>query len=469
MTNDASISEDILPIDEDHNEFAADLDASGSRDDSEEFNSAIESNWQDHFEIITEDGKKFSKCLIEGCERRLAGKIKGNQIRHLRLVHAKNSLAKSNDGSCSRMDSNENSKMSAEAKGIQDNSTSGDAVTVDDEQTKFAANEDTLANNDDSECHENIAMLSDWRDYFEISCEEGKYFSKCLFEGCDRRLAGQMKCNLVRHLRLMHLKISSTKSTKCARGNEDSIECSEHPKVSATIKNRTYEPFNIDMETDADENDNNSKLSACRKYFRTYRKNGKYFSRCLVRGCDRHLAGKVTCNLKRHLRLIHQVNTLSGSSENLIDENVSVHESESEESEADDNEESEEDNAMQPTKAQLAKYRQHFATVTENGRVYSKCLFFGCERRLAGEIKGNMLRHLRLVHRTQVGQSLRPDLQTCRLCFEKTENVIDIFADELNIANVLRLHFALTEVNLSRDFSFSIRFEFIFALFILGQ
>lgn len=468
LTHDASISVDVLPRNEDHKEFVAHLDASGFRDDLQEFNSAIESNWQDYFEIITENGKTFSKCLIEGCERLLTGKIKCNQIRHLRLVHAKNSLAKSSDGSSGTVDSTDNSRMNAEAHRNQDNSTSCDAVTVHHVQTKFAVNEDTFENNDDSESHENLAILSNWRDYFEISWEEGKYYSKCLLEGCDRRLAGHMKCNLVRHLRLMHLKISSTKSTKCVRGNEESIVCAEQPKESARVKNRTHEPSNIDMEnsmksTDADENDNNSKLSACRKYFRTYRKNGKYFSRCLVRGCGRHLAGKVTCNLKRHLRLIHQVNTFDPESENLIDENVSVHESESEESEADVHEDSEEeDTASRPAKAQLAKYRQYFATVTENGRTFSKCLFFGCERQLAGEIKGNMLRHLRLVHRTQLGQSLRPGLQTCRLCFEKTENAIDIFADELNVANVLRLHFTSTEVKLTQNFSLSILFYSFF-------
>lgn len=53
-------------------------------DDDED---AATANYKQYFRTINEDGKVFSECLIPDCKKRLAGKNKYNNERHLIRVH----------------------------------------------------------------------------------------------------------------------------------------------------------------------------------------------------------------------------------------------------------------------------------------------------------------------------------------------------------------------------------------------
>lgn len=430
---------------------------------------------KNYFSTVTENGKIFSKCLIEGCDRRLAGKIRGNMTRHLRLMHMKKSPEKSSvpEGNEKtehsmgdpkrRVDTTESDQEPENAAELIVAFTSVDANLLDDISVN-SINEDE--NNYESSANENSTILSDWQNYFATIKENGKLYSKCLIEGCERRLAGLLKGNMLRHLRLVHEQKPLTKSRKHPSRYDESIENPEHPtrvgveaKQSYPDRKNLSEPFNVES-TDADQTDrpmsadmsenNESEIDETnfryRKYFRIFRKNGKIYSKCLMKGCDRHLAGRLTCNMKRHLRLIHNIH-LPVKSRMIVDHRESDHDSDHDsDHESEMSEHNTEDNVIQmppPAIQPPPKCRKYFTTITENGKTYSKCLIKGCERRLAGKVKNNLVRHLRLMHSDQ---SQLVSLETCRLCFEKKDDVIDIFSDELNIASAIRLHFAPDEV-----------------------
>lgn len=113
------------------------------------------------------------------------------------------------------------------------------------------------------------------------------------------------------------------------------------------------------------------------------------------------------------------------------------------------------------------EYRKYFGTVFENGRAFAKCLIKGCKRRLPGQANHISLRHFHVIHSEQL---FTIDLQTCRLCFEEKDGLMDIFSDESNIASVIRLHFAPQEVKslhlhcvfLLTNSDTKIRFQFFF-------
>lgn len=424
---------------------------------------AIPSDLREYFSTITEDGKIFSKCLIEGCDRRLAGKIRSNMTRHLRSMHMKNSPIKAIVPKDNEETENlrENQKMSVdttESDQVRENdaqffvaSTSFDADLVDDDKADNSMDEDTSESNRDSSNHINTPILSDWKNYFATIRENGKVYSKCLIEGCKRRLSGLLKGNMLRHLRLVHSQKSLTKSRNHTSPHEESTENHEHlTKIhvqanetdlerenSSETFHRTDRPMSIDM-SENNESNIHEPDSRYQKYFRIFRKNGKTYSKCLMEGCDRHLAGRLTCNMKRHLRLIHHINPPS-TSRFMIDDHESDHESEMSEENTEDNTVQMPPPAFQPP----PKFRKYFTTITEKGKTYSMCLIKGCERRLAGQVKNNLVRHLRLMH-SDHSQLVSP--QTCRLCFEQKDDVIDIFSNELNIASAIRLHFAPDEV-----------------------
>lgn len=481
-----------------------------------------------YFQLITEDSKQYSKCLIKNCMRRISGNHLNNLKRHLKAVHDANS-----------------NPWSSEEDDALDNGTQvsgeGECVTENDDTAKV-------------------------RQHFRIIIEDSKLYSKCLLRGCKRRLAGNHLHNLKRHLNHGHnmkvdLKPKKNSSTgprkffqrvdfngrtfsKCLikdceirLAGDHWLHLSRHLETEHDIKSfsASTESLSDDEQMD-DEPNQQQAIEECiegdafqasenatdklcsllatetfdesiventslmckdaRKYFQCITENGKSYSRCLIKNCSRRIDGISKEKLTRHLCLAHKMSSeiedartffkceitddkvfsvclIQNCSRRIVGDHLNnlkkhlrgAH-----------------DMIIKPScremKSEMEDARKYFESFTENGKIYSRCLIDDCDCRIAGNHLWNLKRHLTKhnIHINSVttdnrngsesdGPNRKNDkmasegtsqpsasaiVETCRLCFEQRENTIDIFSTSRNIAKVLRLHFPNNEVNYSR-------------------
>lgn len=334
------------------------------------------------FQRVEIDGQLVSKCLIKECDRQLAGDHRLNLEKHLQTAHDIKSYSGSAESFGDDVQAADNSieqSMNETAVAVQEN--------VSDKLGSLLAT-DTF----DESIVENTSLLcKDARRYFQCITENGKSYSRCLIRNCSRRIDGISKEKLTRHLCIAH-------------------------KMSSEI-------------TDA------------RNFFKCEKTNGKLNSVCLIQNCTRRIVGNHLNNLKKHLRGAHDMIIRPSNRE---------------------------------MNAEMEDARKYFKSVTENGKLFSKCLMDDCDCLIAGNHLYNLKRHIITKHNINIsttaekrndsesdgttndenqkaltGKSLSPALahaKTCRLCFEEKHNAIDIFSPKFDIACVIRLHFPTDEV-----------------------
>lgn len=315
-------------------------------------------NFRKYFQIITEDGKIYSKCMVKYCTRRLAGKHANNMKKHLYHMHGKEPYSWSSDTDDEPL---ENTTPTS----------SGEGATEKDDRAKV-------------------------RQHFRMVIEDGKVYSMCLIRGCKRRMAGKRIGNLNMHLRRIHKLKFQMKPyfkpepiehlnirknfryfvkngqiyTKCAINECDFRMVGNHfGNLRRHIEKHKLngDSFATDGVSDDEEISENiavdletkntretGQKTVVEKYFKAVQKHGKLYSACLVRGCGHRFPGNHSYNMKRHL---------SGS-HNMV----------------------------------LNDQRKYFETLIENGKMYKKCLVDGCSHRLSGNHGGNMKKHLLLYH-----------------------------------------------------------------------
>lgn len=458
-------------------------------------------NCRMHFEVCKENGKTFSKCLIEGCGRRLTGKHSWSLIRHLRSLHS--------------------SKFKS-------------SIEDDEEDEVF----------DSLDCFQFFDTIID---------DKGKTYSKCLIYGCNRRLLGKNTWHLMRHLRTLHASFFKYKKEDNPKVETeetdiydiDALNCSQYFEIDATDEHgksysrcliegcdrrlQTKSEWNLIRHlrkvhpTKCEENADND--LECSKYFSYTVEDGKTFSTCTFDGCGRRLAGKGTWSLMRHLRKMHAIGPKKGqvgnavekkaadknaSDDNASDDNASddhdhdqdhANDDNDIESNANDSRASDEhakdgqnqsndenatddkvidDNAMEISSSSDTEcededdFETNCLKYFKIGKVTSKCLFEGCDIRLATKETWKLTNHLRMKHSTRKhknvqmptsskdvhgnvitegtgnasGSSSAPtNTKMCRLCFEQKPNGIHISANKSKIAEVIRLHFPSNQVN----------------------
>lgn len=319
-------------------------------------------NFRKYFQIITEDGKTYSKCMVKYCTRRLAGKHANNMKKHLYHMHGKETYPWSSD--------NDDEPLENTIR-----TSGGEDATEKDDTAKV-------------------------RQQFRMVVEGGKVYSVCLIRGCKRRMTGKRIGNLNMHLRRVHkLKflikpytkpepiehVNIRKNfryfvkngqiyTKCAINDCDFRMVGNHfgnlrrhmekHKLNGdsfatdgiSDEEEISEKIAIDLET---KNIRHlGQISGVEKFFEAVQKHGKLYSACLVRDCDRRFPGNHVYNMKRHLSGCH----------NMV----------------------------------LNDQRKYFETLNENGKIYSKCLEDDCSYRLSGNHRGNMKKHLLIHHNKEM-------------------------------------------------------------------
>lgn len=466
------------------------------------------------FQCINVDGKLYSKCLIKDCKSRLAGDHRLNLERHLVKVH------KLKSNTSSGRDDNLADKMPPYEEFIE-----GDSIEM--QESASSRSIEGLRNDEKMSEHNTSSTQDDARKYFECVLENGKLYSKCLVEGCNCRLAGNHLNNMKRHLMKHNINLYSNK-TSCHSVDEKLAEDTAQHADSGDdwIENsELHEQPNLFENTDARKffktvTENGKLFSKClirncsrriegssreklarhlciahnmaseivdsRSFFKCIKIDDKIYSRCLVQNCTRRIVGKHLNNLKKHLRGAH-------------------------------------DMIIQPScremSSEMEDPRKYFESGTENGKPFSKCLVDDCGCRIAGKHLNNLKRHLMThninlhsaisktrstdevcsdsstshtnesaqtggkrerysLRRTSAApnrKSVPPSSvhsQTCRLCFEKMENGLEIFPDRLNIASTIRLHFPQDQVILLPLISvetFKLENVFIFGLMLFSR
>lgn len=383
----------------------------------------------EHFQRVIKNGKIYSKCLIEQCDRILSGNQRFNLERHLKIKH--------------RMSKPFHSRKSTEGAMIENNA------------------------------------------YFKVIRIGRRLFSQCLVAKCQRLLIGKRKFNLERHLKLRHKLDSfittenvietelefpnmeierrrshSSKNSKKYSARDDlsnlrvfrsdgetrseylMADCDReflddsHIDGQLLEERYTGQPLNAQSSLATASNDI-SQTSNARKYFQFFQKDGKVFSKCLIPNCNRTLSGNQKANLERHLFRVHRNNgvasadpmdetvlddqdnksrphgvyisydsdSLSGSFfENVIKDGKHYYKCTIENCyrilPAEEYLLRRHLNVIHKTDASHEpSAREYFERVTDNGQFYNKCLVNNCGRMLAGDQKFNLQRHLRLVHK----------------------------------------------------------------------
>lgn len=343
-----------------------------------------------YFQRVEIDGKLFSKCSIKECDCQLAGDHRLNLEKHLKTVHG----IKSYSGSAESLSDHGQAADNSIEQSMNEKSVASDSFTV---QENLSDKLGSLIATDTFEesIVENTSLLcKDARRYFQCITENGKSYSRCLIRNCSRRIDGISKEKLTRHLCIAH-------------------------KMSSEI-------------TDA------------RIFFKCEKTNGKLNSVCLIQNCNRRIVGNHLNNLKKHLRGAHDMIIRPSNRE---------------------------------MNAEMEDARKYFKSVTDNGKLFSKCLMDDCDCLIAGNHLYNLKRHIFTKHNINIstngstaekrndseldgttndgnqkaltGKSLSPasaHAKTCRLCFEEKHNAIDIFSPKFDIARVIRLHFPTNEV-----------------------
>lgn len=392
-----------------------------------------------HFHRVAKNGKVYSKCLVENCNRILAGEQKFNLERHLKMRHQMNppfNQRKATETACSKRRKNS---------------------------------------------------------FFKIVKIGRKLFAQCLIENCHRLFLSKRKFNLERHLKVRHkihqtitlpnlfekeseksnaqtasqqenggdenqinhsLHSVSTPSTvdsngilfklverdgelksNCAVDNRNRLFSSESSNLLETHL-RVEQPFSVQsICTSASQNI--AQTSNARKYFKCSSEDGKLRSICLFKDCNRKLSGNNKWNLERHLLTMHGTN-MDLSDDPMDDTSQGDQNSESRSNDVYIYYDSDRLNGCifegitrdgtlyykctmenchrilpgeehllrrhlnvihKAEKAEQPNARDYFERVTENGHLFSKCLIENCGRMIAGDQKFNMQRHLRQIHK----------------------------------------------------------------------
>lgn len=336
------------------------------------------------FQRVEVDGELFSKCLIKDCDLQLAGDDRLTLDRHLANIHDIKSYPASAESLSADVQLADNSIVSP----MNEKSVASDSSRKQ-ENASDKLNSILVTETFDESIVENTSLLcKDARRYFQCITENGKSYARCLIRNCSRRIDGISKEKLTRHLCIAH-------------------------KMSSEI-------------TDA------------RNFFKCEKTDGKLNSVCLIQNCSRRIVGNHLNNLKKHLRGAH-------------------------------------DMIMRPScremNAEMEDARKYFESVTENGKLFSKCLMDDCDCLISGNHLYNLKRHILTKHNINISRNtataehrndsesdekartsdkaLSPasaNAKMCRLCFERKPNVIDIFSPKFDIARLLRLHFSTDEV-----------------------
>lgn len=382
-----------------------------------------------YFERFDKGGKSFSRCLINKCDYHMTGNHLGNMRRHLVKAHNSAPDHLKQHSTTSNSSSNENCDIiemdgtvclnedaeipsikpicsSRLNEGLLDNVNSEPSPIA---EQKSVDNTHRLSNENS---HNDVGRAVDVRKYFKPIDANGKLYSRCLREGCNFYMTGNKLGNLKRHLKGVH-------------------------KMNIPSRFQTQ----------------TSTLDDVRKFYRTVIQYGKIQSVCLITGCRYRMAGKHLGNLKRHLNNRHNV----PKEKLLIDEelcsetpnaSIVVDEPQSTTSHNVDlhaiTEDSYDPSELKVEQNLPKNVRKYFRTESDGSKIYSKCLLKHCECRIAGEHVFGLKRHLIQMH---LGKS--QSISTCRLCFEYTDNALDILADGSYIANTIRLHFPTDEVRRS--------------------
>lgn len=371
-----------------------------------------------YFQSADDDGIVYSKCLVVSCNYILAGAHLGNMRRHLIRAH---------------------------------NTIERDPHDIQRDSSELCPNES--------------AIVKDVRKYYESVEIDGKLHSRCLVGNCNSHLTGLKLANMRRHLIVIH-------------------------KMNSPLQPRI-------LQKQAEGED-------VRKYFRIFSEYGKLYSECLVNDCKHRQAGNHLSNLKRHLRMRHEMDrettticdNISGGTStdsvgltdstaiaitdsaaltdcaamtasasqllmdqesdesntpntpvnladrNCVDDAESNVMSSNSAAQLPNTEERLDTNELLGQQNKLDNVRKYFQTVTEDGKIYSKCLMKNCGRRLAGKRGWEMKRHLIRIHYMN-----SESMSTCRLCFQQKNDAIDIFNGTTHVANIIRLHFPSDEVS----------------------
>lgn len=437
-----------------------------------------------YFRTHTECGLVYSECLVENCGQRLRGKHLGNLAKHLirrhnydminlyeecpdydatlKPIHAEpidgenelttpllsEIIATSVNGDDYENEESHNvenvfekaerpksvSESWSELQGdsYATNSGDGDARREDEEETQS----------------DSIEKLKDVRDYFRINVKNGKVYSTCLVNGCELRLSGNHSNNMLEHLQRAH-QMMDIMPRKLQQNTLDIVRPTK-------LKGRYLS----------------------RKYFRTIADDGQIYSECLIEHCKRRLRGQHLGNLSQHLQRRHNMRNLYPSSTDYQSDEDSM---EIDALQDDDEEHSsnnsqmadanvnirtispsvgEEENQNEDGEFQGDEYisqtsngRKYFETIKEGGKTFSKCLVENCNRLMTGNHLSNLKKHLLRAHNIVVVREEPPvHAKICRLCFKKHDRLLKIFHPKLNIAAIIRLHFAPTEVKSAESF-----------------
>lgn len=367
-----------------------------------------------YFSRFDVNGKLYSKCVMDGCDYTMAGNHLSNLKRHLFRAHQRCQV-----GSRSGQENPNSSLAEADQNNVCSTNLSA--------EHKSADGTNKLNENEHSEIPLKVSENAiNVRIYFENVTIDDKLYSRCLINGCKLLMSGSKWCNMKRHLINVH-KIDF-QSGRCQKSEE---------------------------------------ADPVRKFFRKTIESGKVYSECMIKHCAYRLAGNHLSNLKRHLRNRHDMEfpvetgvvDMTSTSQPSINSNPvgdAINDLPNDASV--DLDGSEDCNAMesgnQATHSDTEQYsgppvnsdfthdvQKYFRRVVVGGKAYSACLWKGCNRRIAGDRFWDMKRHL-----TNAQHKVLAPIATCRLCFKHKDNVIDIFAQESHIANMILLHFPSDEV-----------------------
>lgn len=312
---------------------------------------------ESHFQVETEDGKEYSRCLVADCGRRLPGRQLGNLETHLKVAHKIKSLL---------------------------SSTTLATLKPTDSSVEYPLKQ-------------YLSESDDVRKYFETINVDGKLYMKCLLENCGRRISRNHLSNLKRHLKSYHDSFrnqtnSENEEDVNIRVVEDVNDTADIPVVENAIVNecdiRKYFRFTTEdgklyaecqiRSCEARLADNcisswkrhlqshNVKVPTMpdafnvNQYFQQITINGKLHSNCLFEGCDHRMTGAHAGNQRRHLMSVHKMELLTRSMRSV----------------------------------RLGKY---FETIEADGESFCKCLINSCHQVVADKAKSQR-RHLMRVH-----------------------------------------------------------------------
>lgn len=362
-----------------------------------------------HFRTYTENGRIFSECLMENCNRRLRGKHLGSLALHLQRIHKKFCLVSKRKNL---------TRSKTETAAFQDNETHSfdQPISVLENYSEL----DHLGNvaKRKETKKRKLKSRSKTRMYFRTVNEKGFEYSYCLVENCNQRLKGSHLGNLAKHLVRRHnisdlygeypwnKNRSSSLSTDLIDESMNSIEIDEFqdnenvkttqlpekivssPMMSAneisnverdgtenaseTIDHPETEIKQIDDGSVTDHTMQNEKTA--REFFRVITENEKVFAKCLVADCTMQLSGNRSHNMLMHLRRAHKMYDLPPMRSRKRTERYSA--------------------------------RQHFRTYTENGQVFSDCLLKNCNQRMRGDHLGNLYKHLINRHKMKLNYEI---------------------------------------------------------------